>query len=136
HDLLHLDAFGLPEQVQDGAEALVTGHRFGPAGRIPAIRSMTARASAAIAVRPAPRYLRESTRSASASRRSRTARVKARTNWVETLILRIPAAMAPVIVASGTPEDPCRTSGTGTAAARAATRSISTLAVLVVIAWE
>ena len=53
-----------------------------------------------------------------------------------TLIFVMPAATARRSSSAGTPEEPCRTSGTGSASCRAAISSWSSRAVRVVIACE
>src|SRR5690606_29217286 len=124
---------GPAQRVEDRGEALLAAHRSTP---VEASSRTSRSTSPAIAVRPAPRYLRESTRAGSSSSRDRTAAVNTLLSWVEMLILRMPAATARTSRSSGTPLEPCSTSGTGTTAAIARTRSRSRAAVRSVIACE
>ena len=85
--------------------------------------------------RAGARYLRGSDESSCANA-DRTAPVNAMFSAVPTLILAIPAATAARSSSSGTPEEPCSTSGTGTAERSAAISSRSSVAVRLVIACE
>jgi hypothetical protein len=62
--------------------------------------------------------------------------VNALFSWVATLILVIPAPTAAARAASGTPDEPCRTSGTLTAPWILAMSPVSRTASRVSIAWE
>src|SRR5690348_10510036 len=120
-------------------------NRHGPGQHGPGRRVLTRAApmipssrvtSAAIASRPAEMYRRGSATAASAASLARTAAVKTLFSCVATLILVIPAATAAASPSSGTPDEPCSTSGTGTAARSAAIRSRSRAASRVSIACE
>ena len=102
----------------------------------PLITASSSRTLIAMASRPGPKYLRGSTTAGSALNASRTARVIAMLSAVPTLTFAIPAPTARRSSSSGTPEDPCSTSGTGTAARSAAMRSLSSVAEREVMACE
>ncbi len=92
--------------------------------------------SRAMASRPAEPYRLGSTAAGSAARYRRTAAVKTLFSWVATLIFVIPARIAATSSASGTPDEPCRTSGALTARRILAIRPRSRTASRVSMACE
>src|SRR6185437_3886567 len=92
--------------------------------------------SCVIAFRPAAPYPRGSTARSSAASASLSAPVNTLLSCVPMLIFVSPACTAAASVPSGTPEDPCSTSGTGTAALICLISSRSSTASLVSIACE
>src|SRR5215471_7067697 len=84
--------------------------------QLPESRPISRHTSVAIASRPAATYRRGSVTLMSPARRLRTAAVNTLLSCVAILILVRPARTASCSAWSGTPDDPCSTSGTATAA--------------------